>query len=478
MKHLPLIIVIGIAAGYAVFFSWFTVVRHDTTNSSRFDLGNAEQIVWNTVHGRPLVMTDPYDVKQVSRFAFHADPIYLLVAVPYAFFQKTETLLILQALIVASGILAAFLLARQVLHSAWWGVFVAAVMAVNPAMHWATIFDFHAVTLATAFIIWAVWGWASGHRRLGLIMLVLAVASKEEVGLTLVPLLLFWRTLRRWPWSRAAIIGAAAWSVLMFVLVMPLFQRGIQSADEVFSSTLGTSAASIIKHSIAHPAVLVRTLAAKQNIAYAWQVLRPFGGWPLLSPWSLGAVPEYVINALSLKPAQHLIISHYASTMIGWLVVGMVFAIDFIRRRARRHLQPRWQFAVSLLMVAWIGGWAAWSARVDGPLPGAENDAMYIARWQNAYAAPVAAWEKKIPSRAAVSVTNNIGSHFARREFLYSFPLGLERSDYAVVLEGHATPVVASQAEVTQAVQRLRQDPAWRVLEQNKDFTVLERLKS
>ena len=119
--------------------------------------------------------------------------------------------------------------------------------------------------------------------------------------------------------------------------------------------------------------------------------------------------------------------------------------------------------------------WLAWAAWQTGPLPGAQRDHTKVVKWRNVYAATVRDWSNRIPTTAAISVTNNIGSQFARREYLYSFPLGLEFADYLVVLEDHAQPVVATQSDVSKRIAVLRSDPGWRILTHERELTVLQR---
>jgi len=467
MKRWPLIIVLALTVLWAAYFSWFTIGRHAKTNSARFDLGNMEQVIWNTSQGRFFTMTDPYGTTQVSRLSFHAD-FFLLALVPfYAVIPRTETLLLLQVLAVVSGAVAVWLIAKKWFSSPWWGVGWVVVYLINPGLQWSVIFDLHAITFAVPLILWTLWA-ALNKRWILMVVLGLLVAiTKEQSALLLIPFVVWlWK-----PHRQLALIwlaGILAWTAIILLVVLPLSQPQSVNHQEIYQTPFGSTAIEIIKSSVSHPLTFIKTGLAKQNLIYGWQLSAPYGLLNWASPWTLGAGPDYLINALSLKPAQHLIYSHYTSGLTPWLIIGaMASAVWIIKRWPRRLIIGG--------LGSWIIIWAGVSAWAFGPLPGAKHDHTKVVRWRNVYAASIMEWAKIIPPSARISVTNNVGSHFARREYLYSFPLGVEPAEYIVVLEDHATPVVATQAEVSAAINKLRTDQAWEILAQQNDLTVLKR---
>lgn len=464
-----------LTVAYAAYFSWFDIGRHHKTNSTRFDLGNVEQVEWNLIHGRGFTLTDPYGTATVARFAFHADPFLIVLAPFYFVVPKTETLLLLQVLIVASGVVAVYGLGRKIL-SAWWGVLFAAIYTVHPALQWSTIFDIHAVTLATSLILWAALAAINKKYIWTLVFVLLAAATKEEIGLGLMIIGFFvWWRQGQLKWGMILTFVPVVWALMMLLVVLPAHQSSAQTNDEVYRTVFGSGARDIARGALKHPLTLFHQLTAHQNLTMLYQELAPLGFLPLGSWWSLGAGPDYAINALSLKPAQHLIISHYTSGLTPWLFIGAIMVVRWLRSKISRLQLRHDRTTLSIALGLWLAGWAGSGAWMSGPLPGTPHDASPVVRWRNDYAAPVARWEKAIPSSVAVSVTNNIGSHFARREHFYSFPRGVDQADYVVVLEDHATAVVATQTEVTAKITALRHDPRWRILSQQGDLTVLRR---
>ena len=103
---------------YAAFFVYVEWLRYHTFLMHALDMGNMEQAVWNTAHGHPFAFNNlriKWGIEATgttTRLSFHVEPILLLVAIPYLFFSSPVTLMVIQALVVASGVFPA----------AWWVV--------------------------------------------------------------------------------------------------------------------------------------------------------------------------------------------------------------------------------------------------------------------------------------------------------------------------------------------------------------------
>lgn len=113
-RHLPLLIATAAAAGYAVYFSYYTVAYHLNGHTSTFDLAIEENIVWQTLHGGPLFASTPiYGASLETHFSRHATFIAFLIAPIYALSERAETLLILQSVWLGFGAIPLYLLTQR-----------------------------------------------------------------------------------------------------------------------------------------------------------------------------------------------------------------------------------------------------------------------------------------------------------------------------------------------------------------------------
>src|SRR5689334_5555730 len=83
-----------IVALYVVAFGIFTIGRYERYNATGFDLAFYDQIIWRTAHTD--VMGVSIEGNNVSNWAFHVEPILLLLAPFSLVLQDTRWLLVLQ----------------------------------------------------------------------------------------------------------------------------------------------------------------------------------------------------------------------------------------------------------------------------------------------------------------------------------------------------------------------------------------------
>ena len=333
---------------YAVEMSHQAVLRYDTFKATAFDLGNMDQVLWNTIHGRLFQFTnqaiDWYGPP--TRLAFHFEPIILPLSLLYVFHADPRILLVFQTLALASGALPVFLLTRRYLRE--WPI-LAALMAMayllSPALLGVNIFDFHPVALATPLLLYAVLALTYKRYVWFLIACVLAAACKEDVPLTIAVfgILVIWK----YKLPRLGItlmIGGVLWSFLAFKVIMPHFYPGVQANNFWYRyEALGSSPGAAIANILVHPWILFTTFFTLDRLYYMAGLVRSVGFLPLLAPeWLLPILPGLAINLLSTDPLLYSGVYQYNATIIPFI---MIAAIHGTRRLIQawqgwRHEEP------------------------------------------------------------------------------------------------------------------------------------------
>jgi len=225
--RISLVVVWALILVFVVTFSILSLRRHAALGSNGMDLGNVNQAVWNTAHGDFLAFTNMAPVR--NRLALHVEPILLLfVPLYWAGLGGPKLLLVVQAIVVGLGALPLYCLARDVLagsmnaerevgsreygvgsteyetdisrrvsyfllptsYSLLPVVFPLAYLLL-PALEAAVIYDFHAVTLAPTFLLFAFYFGMKRRPRLFSLFALLALACKEDMGLTVAVLGLY-----------------------------------------------------------------------------------------------------------------------------------------------------------------------------------------------------------------------------------------------------------------------------------------------
>jgi uncharacterized membrane protein len=326
---------------YAVEMSHQAVLRYDTFKATAFDLGNMDQVLWNTIHGRLFQFTnqaiDWYGPP--TRLAFHFEPIILPLSLLYVFHADPRILLVFQTLALTSGALPVFLLTRRYLRE--WPI-LAALMAtaylLSPALIGINIFDFHPVALATPLLLYAVLALTYKRYVWFLIACVLAAACKEDVPLTIAMfgILVIWK----YKLPRLGVtlmIGGVLWSFLAFKVIMPHFYPGVQANNFWYRyEALGSSPGAAIANILVHPWILFTTFFTLDRLYYLAGLVRSVGFLPLLAPeWLLPILPGLAINLLSTDPLLYSGIFQYNATIIPFIMLAAI--------HGTRRLIQAWQ---------------------------------------------------------------------------------------------------------------------------------------
>src|SRR5579863_5260164 len=243
---------------YAIDMSQAAVLRYDTFKATAFDLGNMDQVLWNTIHGRPFQFTnqaiDWYGPP--TRLAIHFEPIILPLSLLYAFHADPRILLVFQTLVLAAGALPVFLLTRKYLPE--WpllAALMAAAYLLAPALIGLNIFDFHPIALATPLLLYALLALEYKHYAWFLVACVLAACTKEDVPLTIAMLgiLVIWKyKLPRL--GLTLLIGGVLWSFIAFRIIIPHFYSGVQANNFWYRyEELGSSPSAAILNLFVRP---------------------------------------------------------------------------------------------------------------------------------------------------------------------------------------------------------------------------------
>jgi uncharacterized membrane protein len=329
-QHLALALSTLFCALYTSVMLYHVLLRYQTFTATAFDLGNMDQAVWNTLHGRPFAFTnrgiDYYGPS--TRLAIHVEPIIFLLAGLYALHADPQTLLVTQTLAIGAGGLAVFFLARRKL-SEWPLAAPAFVVAyfLAPAVIGENIFDFHPIALATPLLLAAML--AIDARRYGWFCVagILAAATKEDVPLVvgLLGLYIAFAQHRR-KFGLAVLLIGCLWTFVAFFVIIPHFYHGTVKNNFWYRyATLGDSPTAALSHLIAQPWLLFGTLITWDKVAYMLGLLRSSGFLLLLAPWvMIGALPELAVNLSSTDWALYSGVYHYNALIIAFIMAATI----------------------------------------------------------------------------------------------------------------------------------------------------------
>ena len=313
------------------------LTRYAIYHADAFDLGNMDQAVWNTLHGHLLRFTNRgLDTLGLpTRLSIHVEPILILLAPLYLIHSGPETLLTVQTLALALGGVPLFLLSlRRLPALPFVGVAFVAAYLLNPFVVSEALWDFHAVALATPLLLLALWALATRRYIWYAVAALLALFTKEDVGLTLglLGLLVALQpgTDRRRRWIGAAtIVISLIWVYICFKLILPHYNPQNTAGNNYWYrySWLGATPTDAIRNILTNPLILF-SIMTQGRWGYLSMVARTAGGFGLFAPLLLiCALPELAVNILSVHTEQYSGFFQYNALIAAYATVAGVYGV-------------------------------------------------------------------------------------------------------------------------------------------------------
>jgi uncharacterized membrane protein len=458
---------------FILYFGVLSIARHVNLYSLRLDLGNMDQTVWNISRGRGFVMTDPTSGKEVSRLAYHADLLLYLFAPLYHVWSSPIVLLVVQVIVVGLGALPVFWIAHKQLKKPWVALFIAIAFLLYPPLERAVLYDFHPVTLATTFILFAYWCMRQKQWIWFCLFAILAGLTKEHVWISIacmgVCIALEKRT--RLFGLVVTIISLSIFYIL-FWRIIPAYALHNQHFALSYLSDYGENINTVVVNIVKRPLNIVSMMLARDRLWYFFQLVSPLGFLPLFHPLALVfAGPDILFAIVSKNRLMRTIDYQYNSVIISCLFICVIEGYTVVSGVLKKMRLTR---RASKIIIVWFMGSVITGSYVWGVLPHGLQSLSWLYMRKQVGMDQVKQVIASIPSESSVSVTNNIGSQVAERRVLYNFPVGARDADYVLVKldDPSAWP---SKYEQQKVVQELQVDPHYELIAHIASFSAFAR---
>jgi uncharacterized membrane protein len=395
--------------------------RHDRFETFDYDLGFHAHYVWLLSRGSWFSA-----INGLPAFGHNATFGYFLF-VPFAWLglPVPHVLNIVQAAVLALGVVPLFRLARRRFETTWVVAAIPVIYLLHPVVQGNVAESFHPEAMAMTPLL-AAYDAADERRwRRYWVFAALAIIWKADVALFLAVLGVF--VVRRWDrhFGWATFAFGVAWLIVMVGLMIPSQAGGNPVWSRLYGD-LGSTPGAMVETTVRHPSRVVSHLRDGDPVGYARDLLAPYGFVPLLAPVALvAAVPQNLLNVLSdadftRDPLQG---PHYQSIPVVALTLAMVEGLAFVGRRRPRLLEP----AVAVIGACALATTTAWGAlaisnRYASWWP-EDGDPLREAK-EIAVAAPDAG--------DVVSAHWRFVPHLADRKTIYSFPNPWRQRFYGV----------------------------------------------
>lgn len=402
-----------VALGYGVYTAYLQVDMHNGLGTFSYDVGLYDQGIWLMSRGHAPFVT----LMGRNLLGDHASFILILLIPLYWIIPGTSTLLVLQALAIASAALPLYFLAKHVLESAELAFIFGVIWLLNPAVNGTNLENFHPDGFLGLFIALALYAAITKKWRMYAIALALALLVKEDVLLLVFPLgvYIFARIDKR----KGVLTMCATLAVTifgMFAVMKSLIGVPTRNSWRIpFGGPTG-----LIKETFTNPTNVWKYVLQDDRPTYVFQMLAPLAGVFFLSPWmALVAVPVLASNVVSTFWYQHSIQYHYSLVVMPVLVVASIMGV----KRLRFAYRP---IATSVILACTVLAYSSWGQTTLAQHPRVVWDA------NNPVARAGLDIIKAVPDSAVVSVFDPLTTHMAHRKEVYFFPNPFKASYYGV----------------------------------------------
>ena len=203
----------------AVVIAVTTCMRYLTFTSPNFDFGLFVNMFHNMKEtGLPLISSER-DVL-LSHFVVHISPTCYLLLPFYALFPSAMTLQIGQAVLLASGIIPAILIARHYKLSNLTQVAVALIYATFPVTSMGCFYDFHENCFLLPLILWVFYFFEKEKYLWMYVFAVLTLGVKEDAAIYVLFFALFLIVARKkYLHGTVLALGAAAYFLIALAIL-------------------------------------------------------------------------------------------------------------------------------------------------------------------------------------------------------------------------------------------------------------------
>lgn len=434
-----------LACLYAGTFSYYSIIKHINLNTGMDPLGLNSQAVWLLSNFKEPFIS--YHNKNI--LADHMVPILLFLSPFYKIYSDPITLLILQSIMLASGVFPLYWLARDKLQSNFLAISLSIGYLLYPALQFANLYDFSPGNIATPLLLFTFYFFHKKSYFKFFIFLLFALFCKEDV----VPIAFFLGVYifffeRRKKIGLFTIMLSVSWFYFAYCILLPHVTSGEHAQFNTGHirrySYLGSSLRDIVSTLLLHPVFVLKKILILEKLGYVVLLLVPVCFVSLLHlPTFFVGFSIAVANMLSTNISQASIRFYYTATITPFVFISCVYGLRFLLSKQKiimnlakkvvpANILSRSDFAHALSSVILFSSIV--SSVLYGPLPYSQDPYSDEFLVNKEGVSSAEEMFKLIPPDASVSASNNLGAHICNREKAYIFPYHYsDEPEYVIV---------------------------------------------
>jgi uncharacterized membrane protein len=353
-RRLPLGAVLLGSLGYAIYFSYYTLLNHHRLATTGFDLGINVNWAYNALHGHFSRNTVALGESEANYFGVHAVFAMLSWLPFFAIHPGAEFFLIFQAVSTGFAATTLYLFAATQIPR-WSAVVVAYAYLFFAPLHGPNFYDFHELMPPLFFHFLLYWAIAKNKNWLVYLLVPVLWSYREDITIGLTVLGFFLMVTGTRPRLGLIIsVSSLIWFVVMKLVIMPRLWNGwfdtIYTELQAGQRGYGT----ILMTITSNPAYFLTTLLKPEKLVYFLHMFAPLVFLPARR-WSLLllALPGFAFSLLTTGyPPTISIAFQYTCHAIPYVFCASVLMLGLMSKGVDGHLRRRAVLGAMILGVA------------------------------------------------------------------------------------------------------------------------------
>ncbi|MBI2598701.1 DUF2079 domain-containing protein [Candidatus Curtissbacteria bacterium] len=407
---------------FATLYSLLSVIRHDHFQSQGIDFSIYDQALWLYSRFERAFSTVTFLDNLADRFR----PITIPLSALYWFTGNERVLLIFQSIILSAAVFPIWLLGRRYLPR------ILAIMAAFLYVDFigiqaATVSEFHEMALLPFFLAWLFYFLEREKWRAYFTVLLICLAVREHVGLTLGVLGLYVFFVKKN--LKAALLTAViafSWSVLAISIIMPklgqeYYGTFVKTGDSLYEGIFGY---------LTNPFLTIKTFFVP--FVKTQTIFWSFFSFGLVPFAYLALLPVILFQFASRffdlqHPIRWTLYYHYSLETGVFLAVATIYGLKLILAKL-----PRKRYIIGVLAILLLGAQTTSNIILHSPLKTLLKAQFYREEpwsWDTRFILSM------VPPDATVASQNNLLPHLSHRREIYLLPI--PRNAQYIVLDLH-----------------------------------------
>lgn len=326
---------------FVVFVSVASISRYSAYMAHNFDFGIFTQMFENM---RTTGLPDTTVERNVlmSHFGVHFSPFYYVLLPFYAICPRPETLLVLQALFVAAGVVPVILICRRLGLSPTAQSACALIYIFFPALANGCLYDFHENKFLTVLIMWALYFIVKENTIGTIVFCALTLTVKEDAAIYIMAIALYIiLSQKKYLLGGGILAGAVVYFVFAASMVATFGDGVMTSRLENYMAAGESGFGAVIKTCFGNIGYLLSQVFTAEKLMFVVWMLLPVGFAPFFSrnkSLLVLLIPMAVVNLMSNWQYQYNVSYQYTYGSAALIVFMLIVTVAAKNVKAKNSL--------------------------------------------------------------------------------------------------------------------------------------------